>query len=88
MPDTLLEVRDLRIQFPTNDGLVKAVDPAAGTATISVTGVAGAKSVVVHTSQDTVIRRCDAIPRGLLHVVHCGIGHMDQLGAIGRIGGE
>jgi peptide/nickel transport system ATP-binding protein len=26
MPGTLLEVRDLRIHFPTNDGLVKAVD--------------------------------------------------------------
>jgi len=26
MPDTLLEVRDLRIHFPTEDGLVKAVD--------------------------------------------------------------
>ena len=26
MPDTLLEVEDLRIHFPTDDGLVKAVD--------------------------------------------------------------
>jgi peptide/nickel transport system ATP-binding protein len=26
MPDTLLEVQDLRIHFPTSDGLVKAVD--------------------------------------------------------------
>ena len=26
MPDTLLDVRDLRIHFPTSDGLVKAVD--------------------------------------------------------------
>ena len=26
MPDTLLEVQDLRIHFPTDDGLVKAVD--------------------------------------------------------------
>ena len=38
-------------------GLVKAVDPAAGTATISVTGFGGAKSIVVHTSKATVIRR-------------------------------
>jgi hypothetical protein len=38
-------------------GLVKAVDPAAGTATISVTGFGGAKTIVVHTSKDTVIRR-------------------------------
>jgi hypothetical protein len=38
-------------------GLVKAVDPATGTATISVTGFGGAKSVVVQTSKATVIRR-------------------------------
>ena len=38
-------------------GLVKAVDPAAGTATISVTGFGGAKTIVVHTSKSTVIRR-------------------------------
>ncbi len=38
-------------------GLVKAVDPTAGTATISVTGFGGAKTVVVHTSKATGIRR-------------------------------
>jgi hypothetical protein len=38
-------------------GLVKAVDPAAGSATISVTGFGGAKTIVVHTSKATVIRR-------------------------------
>lgn len=38
-------------------GLVKTVDPTAGTATISVTGFGGAKTIVVHTSKDTVIRR-------------------------------
>jgi hypothetical protein len=38
-------------------GLVKAVDPTAGTATISVTGFGGAKTTVVHTSKNTVIRR-------------------------------
>jgi hypothetical protein len=38
-------------------GLVKAVDPAAGTATISVTGFGGAKSIVVQTSKATVVRR-------------------------------
>src|ERR1700694_4712226 len=38
-------------------GLVKAVDPAAGTATISVTGFGVAKTIVVHTSKATVIRR-------------------------------
>jgi hypothetical protein len=38
-------------------GLVKTVDPTAGTATISITGFGGAKTIVVHTSKDTVIRR-------------------------------
>jgi hypothetical protein len=38
-------------------GLVKTVDPTAGTATISVTGFGGAKTILVHTSKDTVIRR-------------------------------
>ena len=39
-------------------GLVKAVDPAAGTITISVSGFGGgAKTLIVHTSKDTGIRR-------------------------------
>ncbi len=38
-------------------GLVSAVDPAAGTVTISVSTLMGKKSVVVRTSKDTVIRR-------------------------------
>ncbi len=38
-------------------GLVRAVDPAAGAVTISVTGFGGAKTVVVHASKDTGIRR-------------------------------
>jgi hypothetical protein len=38
-------------------GLVKTVDPTAGSATISVTGFGGVKTIVVHTSQNTVIRR-------------------------------
>lgn len=38
-------------------GLVKSVDPTAGTATISVTAFGGAKTIVVHTSTATVIRR-------------------------------
>jgi hypothetical protein len=37
-------------------GLVKAVDPAAGTVTIS-SGPGGARSLVIHTSPTTVIRR-------------------------------
>ena len=38
-------------------GLVSAVDVPSGTVTISVTGLGGAKTVVVHTTKDTVIRR-------------------------------
>jgi hypothetical protein len=38
-------------------GLVKAVDPTAGTVTVSVAGFGGVKTVAVQTSKDTVIRR-------------------------------
>ena len=38
-------------------GLVTSVDPAAGTVTISVSSLMGKKTIVVHTSKDTVIRR-------------------------------
>jgi hypothetical protein len=38
-------------------GLVSSVDPAAGTVTISVSSLIGKKTIVVHTSKDTVIRR-------------------------------
>ena len=38
-------------------GLVSAVDPAAGTVTISVTSFAGKKNIVIHASKATVIRR-------------------------------
>ncbi len=51
-------------------GLVKAVDPAAGTATISVSGFGGSKTIVVHASKGhrdsplrsglDEIRRCEA----------------------------
>jgi len=38
-------------------GLVRAVDPVAGTITISVTGFGGPQTLVVHASKDTGIRR-------------------------------
>jgi hypothetical protein len=38
-------------------GVVSAVDPAAGTVTISITTLAGKKVIAVHTTKDTVIRR-------------------------------
>ena len=67
-------------------GLVSAVDPAAGTVTISVTSLAGKKNIVIHSSQTTVIRRYapdsvkfdDAKP-GTLKEIHPG----DQVRARG-----
>jgi hypothetical protein len=38
-------------------GLVTAVDPAAGTISASVTGFGGTKTILIHTSKDTVFRR-------------------------------
>jgi hypothetical protein len=38
-------------------GLVSAADPGAGTVSISVTGIGGAKTVVIHTTPKTVFRR-------------------------------
>ena len=38
-------------------GLVSAVNPTSGTATISVGGMGGVRSLIVHRTQDTVVRR-------------------------------
>ena len=38
-------------------GLVKTVDPAGGTLTISTSGAGGVKSMTVHVSKETVLRR-------------------------------
>jgi hypothetical protein len=67
-------------------GLVSAVDPAAGTVTISVTSLGGKKDIAVHSSKTTVFRRYapdsvkfdDAKP-STLQEVHPG----DQLRARG-----
>jgi hypothetical protein len=67
-------------------GLVSAVDPAAGTVTISVTSLAGKKNIVIHSSQTTVIRRYapdsvkfDDAKLGTLKEIHPG----DQVRARG-----
>jgi hypothetical protein len=67
-------------------GLVGAVDPAAGSVTISVSSLAGKKNIVIHSSKTTVIRRYapdsvkfdDAKP-GTLQQIHSG----DQVRARG-----
>jgi|HubBroStandDraft_1064217.scaffolds.fasta_scaffold15085_1 hypothetical protein len=38
-------------------GVVSAVDTSAGTVTISVTGFTGKKSITIHTSKNTIVRR-------------------------------
>jgi hypothetical protein len=38
-------------------GLVSSVDPSIGTITISTTTLAGTKSIAVHTTKDTILRR-------------------------------
>jgi hypothetical protein len=68
-------------------GLVSAVDPAAGTATISVTGFTGTKKVLIQTNKKTIVRRYaadsvkfdDAKPSTLAEI-HAG----DQLRARGE----
>ena len=68
-------------------GLVKTVDAAGGTVTISVTGNGGAKTIAVHTTSKTVLRRYapdsvkfdDAKPSSLQEI-HPG----DQLRARGE----
>ena len=68
-------------------GLVSAVDPAAGTVTISVTTLAGSKKVLVQTSKKTVVRlyaqnsvKFDDAKPGKLADIHPG----DQLRARGN----
>jgi uncharacterized protein DUF5666 len=68
-------------------GLVRSVDPANGTVTISVTGLSGKKEITVKTAKNTVIRRYapdsikfdDAKPSTLVEI-HAG----DQLRARGE----
>jgi len=68
------------------DGLATAVDPSAGTVTISVGGLGAKKNVVIHTSGSTVIRRYaadsvrfDDAKAGSLRDMHAG----DQVRARG-----
>ena len=68
-------------------GLVSSVDPAAGTVTISVTGLGGKKDITVHASKNTIIRRYspdsvkfDDAKASTLAQIHSG----DQLRARGE----
>lgn len=68
-------------------GLVDSVDPASGTVTVSIPGLAGKKTIVVHVSKTTIVRRYspdsvkfeDAKPSTLQE-----IQHDDQLRARGE----
>lgn len=68
-------------------GLVKNVDPATGTVTVSVTGLGGTREIAIHTAKNTVFRRYapdsvkfdDAKP-STLQEIHAG----DQLRARGN----
>lgn len=67
-------------------GLVKSVDPASGTIAITVAGLGGTKTVGIHTTNDTVLRRYapdsvkfDDAKRGTIDQIHPG----DQLRARG-----
>jgi len=68
-------------------GLVSAVDPAAGSATISVTSFSGSKKVLVQTNKKTIVRRYapdsvkfDDATKSTLAEIHPG----DQLRARGE----
>lgn len=72
-------------------GLVSAVDPGAGTVTVSVTTLAGSKKVLVQTSKKTVVRlyaqnsvKFDDAKPGKLADIHSG----DQLRARGKKNNE
>lgn len=57
-------------------GLVSAVDPSAGVLTVSVSGAGGARSMAVHTTKDTSVRRYapdsvrfdDAVPSAVAQI--------------------
>lgn len=67
-------------------GLVKSVDPASGTITITVAALGGTRTIAIHTTKDTVLRRYapdsvkfDDAKRGTIDVIHPG----DQVRARG-----
>lgn len=72
-------------------GPVTSVDPAAGTVTITVSGVGGKKTIVVHTSKNTIIRRYSpdsARPEDAKVITPKEIDVDDQLRARGNRSGD
>ena len=71
MPEPLLEVKDLKVHFPTQDGLVKAVDGLTFTVqpgeTLGVVGESGSgKSVSFLTVMGLISRKSALIEGGVL----------------------
>lgn len=67
-------------------GLVKSVDPASGTITITVAALGGTRTIAIHTTKDTVLRKYapdsvkfDDAKRGTIDDIHPG----DQVRARG-----